>query len=41
MKQMGYKNIMQVPGLEKIVISVCTAEAVANPKMLSSVVASF
>ena len=27
-KQMGYKSAMQVPRLEKIVISVCTSEAV-------------
>ncbi len=38
MKQMGYSNIMQVPRLEKIIISVCTSEAVQNPKVLNSVV---
>lgn len=38
MKQMSYSNIMQVPRLEKIVISVCTSEAVQNPKVLNQVV---
>ena len=30
MKKMNYKSTMQVPRLEKIVISVCTSEAVQN-----------
>lgn len=30
-----YKNVMQVPRLEKIVVSVCTGEAVQNPKVLN------
>ena len=38
MKKMGYKNVMQVPKLEKIVVSVCTSEAVQNPKVLNQVV---
>ncbi len=37
-KQLGLKNIMEVPRLEKIVISVCTSEAVQNPKILNQVV---
>lgn len=38
-KKHGYKNAMQVPRLEKIVISVSPAsEAVANPKILLGVV---
>ena len=37
-KQMGYESSMQVPRLEKIVISVCTAEAVQNPKIVNSIV---
>lgn len=37
-KQMGVKNVMQVPKLEKVVISVCLSEAVQNPKVLNSVV---
>ena len=36
-KKHGYKNPMQVPRLEKIVVSVCTAEAVQNPKVLTQV----
>lgn len=37
-KQLGVKNIMEVPRLEKIIISVCTSEAVQNPKILNQVV---
>jgi large subunit ribosomal protein L5 len=37
-KQMGYKNVMQVPTLDKIVINVCTSEAVRNPKVLQNAV---
>lgn len=37
MKQLGCENIMEVPRLEKIVVSVCTSEAVQNPKVLNSV----
>jgi large subunit ribosomal protein L5 len=37
MKKNNYKSPMQVPRLEKIVISVCTGEAVQNPKVLNSV----
>lgn len=37
MKQMGYKNTMQVPRLEKIVLSVSTGDAVQNPKILTLV----
>lgn len=38
MKKQGYKSTMQVPRLEKIVISVCTAEAVQNPKIVNGIV---
>ena len=38
MKSLGKKNVMEVPGLEKITISVCTSEAVQNPKVLNQVV---
>ncbi len=38
MKQLGAGSVMQVPRLEKIVISVCTSEAVQNPKVLNTVV---
>jgi len=37
-KQLGFKNPMEVPRLEKITISVCTAEAVQNPKIVNSIV---
>lgn len=37
-KQLGFKNVMQVPALEKVVISVCLSEAIQNPKVLNSVV---
>lgn len=37
-KQMGYKSSMQVPRLDKIVISVCTGEAVQNPKIVNGIV---
>jgi large subunit ribosomal protein L5 len=34
MKQLGYKNIFQVPELKKIVINVGVGEAVSDPKIL-------
>lgn len=37
-KQLGFENVMQVPKLEKVVISVCLSEAIQNPKVLNSVV---
>lgn len=37
-KQLTKKNVMQVPRLDKIILSVCTSEAVGNPKLLNSVV---
>ncbi len=38
MKSLAKKNSMEVPKLEKIIISVCTSEAVQNPKVLNQVV---
>ena len=38
MKKMSYKSTMQVPRLEKIVISVCTSDAVQNPKIVNGIV---
>ncbi|HWU44638.1 MAG TPA: 50S ribosomal protein L5, partial [Bdellovibrio sp.] len=38
MKQLGVKNVMQVPRLNKITLSVCLSEAVQNPKILNTVV---
>lgn len=37
-KKQGYKSAMQVPRLEKIVISVCTSDAVQNPKIVNGIV---
>lgn len=37
-KTLGAKNVMQVPRLEKITLSVCLSEAVQNPKILNTVV---
>lgn len=36
--KLNVSNIMDVPKLEKIVISVCLSEAVQNPKILNTVV---
>lgn len=38
MKSLGAKNVMQIPRLEKITLSVCLSEAVQNPKILNTVV---
>lgn len=38
MQQLGAANVMQVPRLEKITLSVCLSEAVQNPKVLNTVV---
>ncbi len=37
-KQLSLGSTMEVPKLEKIVLSVCTSEAVKNPKLLNNVV---
>lgn len=37
-KSLGLSNDMEVPKLDKIVISVCLSEAVQNPKILNGVV---
>lgn len=39
MTKFGYKNIMEVPKLEKVVINMGVGEAVANAKVLDSAVA--
>jgi large subunit ribosomal protein L5 len=36
-KKMNYTSSMQVPRLEKIVISVCTSDAVQNPKIINGI----
>ena len=38
MKEMGLKNKMQVPRLDKVVVSLCTKEALVNPKALDNAV---
>lgn len=37
MKKFGYKNVMQVPKLEKIVVNVGVGEAIQNVKLLDAV----
>jgi len=39
MKEFGYKNVMEVPHLEKIVLNVGLGEAIQNPKALDSAAA--
>ncbi|MGA7828678.1 MAG: 50S ribosomal protein L5, partial [Geobacteraceae bacterium] len=36
MKEFGYKNVMQVPKLEKIVVNMGLGEAIQNVKILDS-----
>lgn len=36
--KLGLKNVHQVPGIEKIVLSVSTSEAVKNPKIINNIV---
>ncbi|MEW6286249.1 MAG: 50S ribosomal protein L5 [Chloroflexota bacterium] len=38
-KSFGYKNIMQVPRIEKVVVNIGMGEALDNPKALESAVA--
>lgn len=38
MKQLGLKNKMEVPRLEKIVVSACMKEALVNPKALDNAI---
>ena len=38
MKKFEYKNVMQVPKLDKIVINMGVGEAVGNPKVLDAAV---
>lgn len=38
MKAQGYKNVMQVPRIKKIVLNLSTSEAVRNPKVLQTAV---
>jgi len=38
MKKFGYKNIMQVPKVEKVVLNMRLGEAVSNPKVIEHAV---
>ena len=38
MKKFGYKSVMQIPKVEKVIINVTTGEAVTNSKVLESIV---
>ncbi len=37
-KQLGYESTMQVPRLDKIIISVCSSDVVQNPKLVNGIV---
>lgn len=37
-KQFGYKNVMEIPKIEKVVINMGVGEAVGNPKVLDAAV---
>ena len=37
-EKFGYKNIMQLPKIEKVIINMGVGEAVGNPKALDSAV---
>ncbi|MDU4961535.1 MAG: 50S ribosomal protein L5 [Sporomusaceae bacterium] len=39
MQKFGYKNVMQIPKVEKVVINMGVGEAVGNPKALDAAVA--
>ena len=39
MEQFGYKNVMEIPKIEKVVLNMGIGEAVANPKVIDSAVA--
>ncbi|KYZ77713.1 50S ribosomal protein L5 [Anaerosporomusa subterranea] len=38
MQKFGYKNVMQIPKIEKVVINMGVGEAVGNPKVLDAAV---
>ena len=39
MKKFGYKNVMEIPKVEKIVVNMGVSEAVGNPQVLDAAVA--
>lgn len=38
MEKFGYKNVMEIPKIEKVVVNMGVGEAVANPKVLDAAV---
>ena len=38
MKKFGYKNVMEIPKVEKVIINMGVGEAVANPKVLDAAI---
>ena len=36
MKKFGYKSVMQIPKLDKVIINVAAGEAIANPKVIDA-----
>ena len=36
-EEMGYKNVMQIPKFQKVVLNMCVSQAVKNAKILNSV----
>lgn len=39
MEKFGYKNVMEIPRIEKVVLNMGVGEAVANPKVMDAAVA--
>ena len=38
MKKFGYKSVMQIPKLDKVIINVAAGEAIANPQAIDAIV---
>ena len=36
-KEKGYRNVMEIPKVEKVILSMCVSQAVKDPKILNSV----
>ena len=36
-KEKGYRNVMEIPKIEKVILSMCVSQAVKDPKILNSV----
>ncbi|HOV40665.1 MAG TPA: 50S ribosomal protein L5 [Oscillospiraceae bacterium] len=39
MKKFGYKNVMQIPKLEKVVVNVAAGDAIGNSKVIDAIMA--